>query len=177
MDILNTGVFTMEDMDDTVLMANNKAEQAAEVVETKPCCQKSIAESGTKCCKSKVQNLHNSGLSQVSIEPALKTTRHEKRFGITSFVYRARRPFHPGRLYQFIDWHFMMHCESLESLKDVVMQQKEAATKQARRAGQFGEILRSNGFVWLASSHNVMGGWSHPSQNSIPDTNPNPDPL
>ena len=38
-----------------------------------------------------------------------KLTRHESRFGISSFVYRSRRPFHPDRLYEkFLEPYFML---------------------------------------------------------------------
>ncbi len=50
-------------------------------------------------------------------------------FGISSFVYRARRPFHPKRL-----------------------------AKALRRP--FDGVLRSKGFIWLATRPDIMGLWS-----------------
>ena len=87
--------------------------------------------------------------------------RHESRFGITSFVYRSRRPFHPGRLYdQFMDPHFIMRYQTSEGPEDDLAKlQEEAAVKGKTRKAAMGEVLRSKGFVWMATSSFIMGAW------------------
>merc|ERR1712045_935520 len=95
------------------------------------------------------------------------------RFDITSFVYRARKPFHPGRMSQMVDRYFSKpvfpsECEHESKLTDEQKKkaeeefqelQKEALVKRERRNETMGELLRSKGFFWLATSHDIIGGW------------------
>ncbi|ONK09523.1 GTP-binding protein [Streptomyces sp. MP131-18] len=55
-------------------------------------------------------------------------------YGISSLLFRADRPFHPGRLWRFV-------TEQMDG-------------------GAFGVILRSKGFFWLASRPTLIGLWS-----------------
>jgi G3E family GTPase len=54
-----------------------------------------------------------------------------EQFGISSFVYRARRPFHPNKFFEFLhqDW-------------------------------PTGKLIRSKGFFWLATRPMLAGQWS-----------------
>merc|ERR1712013_137423 len=77
--------------------------------------------------------------------------------GITSFVYRSRRPFHPGRLHDLIMNPYFVSSE--EKGTDVEVRQQQAAVKRTARREMMGDLLRSKGFIWVASTHWVMGGW------------------
>ncbi|MGP3988399.1 GTP-binding protein [Streptomyces sp. 3N207] len=55
-------------------------------------------------------------------------------YGISSMVFRSTRPFHAGRLWEFV-------TEGLDG-------------------GAFGQVLRSKGFFWLADRPHVSGLWS-----------------
>jgi len=165
MDILNTHRFDSKELGfESIMLAATRVEPEPEP----SCCIKSVNEGGKKCCKKKnKQTLFDTGLSQILLgvipnaatdNKATEKTRHEKRFGITSFVYRARRPFHPGRLHDLIMDPFFM-CSELTSPDEVSKLQKEAGVKQKKRIEEIGELLRSKGFIWIASTNDVMGGW------------------
>ena len=104
------------------------------------------------------------------------------RFDIKSFVYRARKPFHPGRLTDLVLEPFFMSpfvnicqdedCKNgvdrTEEEQDQFEEQKlielqkvqgEASEKQKKRTQVMGELLRSKGFLWLATANDVTGCW------------------
>jgi len=213
--ILNTRLYADNtDQKDFMVEATQKAELEKETPEAvlEDCCKVSVAANQEKCCKNK--RLRDSGLSEVMLSRGFtgpdqgEITRHEARFGITSFIFTSRRPFHPQRLEkniilkyfvaQFLD--FMdddenedgdegetteediddedgekledemteeerkkqeekkkkMEAEKEKRLKEL---QARASEKAKRRREDMGELLRSKGFLWVASTHNIMGGW------------------
>ena len=73
--------------------------------------------------------------------------------GIGSYVYRARKPFHPGRLAAFLRYLPVSKGHPPVASK-VVFDDLESKKS-------LGHILRSKGFVWLADSHEAAMYWSH----------------
>ncbi|HTF96201.1 MAG TPA: zinc metallochaperone GTPase ZigA [Cellvibrio sp.] len=65
-------------------------------------------------------------------------------YGIESFVYRARRPFHPQKIYHFFS----------ETFAQPATGNIEKENSAQRR------LLRSKGFFWLASRPQFAGQWS-----------------
>ena len=138
------------------------------------CCIKSVEDGKKKCCKPKPKDgqLVDSGMSEILlgvVKDKDKLTRHESRFGITSFVYRSRRPFHPGRLHDsFLEPFFMLRYQEGEEAVEEEKRdkqlhldklQKQAKAKQKGRVELMGELLRSKGFVWIAREADAIDNY------------------
>jgi G3E family GTPase len=79
-------------------------------------------------------------------------TSHE---GIDSFVYKARRPFHPARLVSFL--RYLPVVRGIPEGSDT----EASVTISANAQKVLKATLRSKGFVWCADSHNDALYWSH----------------
>lgn len=99
-EVVGTKLYNVKDFEN-VLSVDVQVEQA------KSCCKASVAKGESACCKRK--RTIDSGLSQVMLTSnSVAKTRHEARFGISSFVYMARRPFHSSRFQlDFVNKYFM----------------------------------------------------------------------
>ncbi|KAK6454200.1 CobW/HypB/UreG, nucleotide-binding domain-containing protein [Scheffersomyces xylosifermentans] len=100
-------------------------------------------------------------------------------YGINNFIYRSRKPFHPERLYNMIRDKFVViertgieeeeEEEEEESTEDELTESEdecdmpELTEKQYlsnKRNSAFAGVLRSKGFLWLASRYIIRGEWS-----------------
>jgi G3E family GTPase len=92
-------------------------------------------------------------------------TTAKERFGISSFVYRANRPMHPARVLNLLKQ--MPVGSNLALMK--VAKASEAASdggdaRQLGVKGALAKVVRSKGFLWLASSDVAAMYWSHAGQ-------------
>ncbi|KAI1104362.1 putative cobalamin synthesis protein [Jackrogersella minutella] len=107
-------------------------------------------------------------------------------YGIGTFVYRARRPFHPARLWDMIksvfvviQTEYQVEGEDMDVDKDEIdvnsgedtdedsdmEDEQPQLDPKARLASKmadktFGPLLRSKGFMWLATRPRMYGEWS-----------------
>jgi G3E family GTPase len=88
--------------------------------------------------------------------------RHSTRFGITSFVYQRRRPFHPHRLMAVIR-NLPVRQEKLalaDALREPTAGGAAGGAPAAADASPLHALIRSKGFVWLSNSHPQMFTWA-----------------
>lgn len=100
---------------------------------------------------------HESGHqhSHESSQKKRETTTAASRFGIFSFVYTRRRPFHPQRLKELVlKWMPVSSNKALDG--------DEPAP--ANVDSPIRTVLRSKGFVWLSHAHTTALYWSHAGQ-------------
>ena len=98
-------------------------------------------------------------------------------------IFPNRKPFHPKRLNElWLSPFFADPIEKEEEIEDISEEEKEqlkelkvkldeekqekletlqveALAKQKERNATMGELLRSKGFFWLATSNDVIGAW------------------
>ena len=88
--------------------------------------------------------------------------------GIGTFIYRARKPFHPTRLASLLTLMPVVrglppdnNDNTETNSKTHNSNQKDTLRQEERTAQIFGSIVRSKGFSWLANSHIAAMYWSH----------------
>ena len=81
-----------------------------------------------------------------------------KRFGISSFCYQRRRPFHPHRLMSVIR-ELPVRLESL-ALSEALLKDKESDAPLGESRSPMRSLIRAKGFIWLSNSHSQIFYWA-----------------
>uniref|UniRef100_A0A7S2EXL8 CobW C-terminal domain-containing protein n=1 Tax=Trieres chinensis TaxID=1514140 RepID=A0A7S2EXL8_TRICV len=197
MEVLNTGMFNANDFDLSRFVERFEKE------ESKSCCKAAVNRGEPPCCLR--ARTVDSGKSQILL-PSKKNqkTRHGENYDISSFIYKARRPFRSSKFNEnFLAKYFLALDEDEEEEgeeeevqeenedkmeggqkdlengeneeigtggvapdSDATQEDKEKAIKQLQEEGDskkkariemMGAVLRVKGFLWQASSHDLVG--------------------
>ena len=83
-------------------------------------------------------------------------------YGISSFIYYRQKPFVPRKIYDLMMKNFLLQEKTDAEQTD--RDENECGSVKdgiaARMAGPFRNVLRSKGFMWLATRPLNMGEWS-----------------
>lgn len=91
-------------------------------------------------------------------------------YGVLSFIYTARRPFHPERLDNWLRRYFILSDEVADpsvlsvgqgDLDHISSLQQLADERSCDMEKSLGWIARSKGFVWIATRGDVIVEWNH----------------
>lgn len=93
-------------------------------------------------------SLKDSNIGQVASEA--------DEYGVGSFVYRSRKPFHPKKIAKWVDSILHYANEWRDLPQDVRKEQSDE--KYERMRAEYGNILRAKGFCWLAGRDSFMIG-------------------
>lgn len=97
-----------------------------------------------------------------SLKDENASTSEADEYGVQSFVYRARKPFHPERIANWIQSIFILAEEWNNTAASGIMNDTEEDEHRFQRMQKcFGQILRSKGFCWIAGRDSMMTGWAH----------------
>ena len=110
-----------------------------------------------------ILNTHKFSMEEAEASAGWLDSLHDKdnkkseteEYGVSSFVYQARKPFHPTRLSKWIERSF--HFVDEWSKKHGIANEKERSENMKR---DYGVILRSKGYCWIAGRDTLMGGWA-----------------
>ena len=147
------------------LVSEEEREQLVRVVSTLNPKAKILCTSYSKVDLKEILNSHLFSMEEAQMSAgwldSLKESKHGEiktetdEYNISSFVYRARKPFHPTRLSAWIRRIFHFSQEWNEN--DV----KDDSEQLASMESNFGQILRSKGFCWIAGRDNMQASWSN----------------
>ncbi|KAG7797790.1 hypothetical protein KL929_002633 [Ogataea haglerorum] len=101
-------------------------------------------------------------------------------YGINNFVYTARKPFHPQRLFDLlVNKFYVIEQKQFDDTKNKEdddededddeeddseedeEEDDEKTTVKNKKNSAFGPLIRSKGDFWIASRYIVRGEWSH----------------